>query len=63
MKTVWIYVDTKKQVGDRDHLKVFANPDLADEWFLVNDPEGVVFEYEVIGVAADETGSGRQRHR
>jgi hypothetical protein len=23
--TVWIYVDTTKQVGDRDHLKVFAN--------------------------------------
>ena len=63
MKTVWIYVDTKKQVGDRDHLKVFANSDLADEWFVVNDPEGVVFEYEVVGVADDETGSGRQRHR
>ena len=44
MKTVWIYVDTSKQVGDRDHLKVFANSDLADEWFLVNDPEGVVFD-------------------
>ncbi len=56
MKTVWIYVDTKKQLGDRDHLKVFANSDLADDWFVVNDPEGVVFEYEVIGV--DETGSG-----
>ena len=23
--TVWIYVDTSKQVGDRDHLKVFAS--------------------------------------
>ncbi|KRR11623.1 hypothetical protein [Bradyrhizobium valentinum] len=54
MKTVWIYVDTSKQVGDRDHLKVFANSDLADEWFLVNDPEGVVFEYEVIGAVDDE---------
>jgi len=42
---------------------VFANSDLADEWFLVNDPEGAVFEYEIIGVADDETGSGRQRHR
>jgi hypothetical protein len=31
MKTVWIYVDTKKQFGDRDHLKVFANSDLADK--------------------------------
>ncbi|WOH53526.1 hypothetical protein [Bradyrhizobium sp. sBnM-33] len=56
MKTVWIYVDTSKLVGDRDHLKVFANSDLADEWFLVNHPEGVVFEYEVIGAVDDETG-------
>jgi len=31
MKTVWIYVDTSKQVGDVDHLKVFASPGLADE--------------------------------
>jgi hypothetical protein len=23
--TVWIYVDTHKQVGDKDHLKVFAD--------------------------------------
>ena len=23
--TVWIYVDTSKQVGDKDHLKVFAD--------------------------------------
>jgi len=59
MKTVWIYVDTRKQVGDRDHIKVFASPDLADEWFVVNDPEGVVFEYEVIGAMDDETGQGR----
>ena len=48
MKTVWIYVDTNNQVGDRNHLKVFANPDAADEWFKDNDPEGVAFEYEVI---------------
>ena len=25
--TVWIYVDTSKLVGDKDHLKVFANED------------------------------------
>ena len=48
MKTAWIYVDTNKQVGDVDHLKVFANPDAADEWFKQHDPEGVVFEYPVI---------------
>ena len=28
--TVLIYVDTSKQVGDKDHLKVFANADPAD---------------------------------
>ncbi len=32
MTTVWIYADTNKEVGDRDHLKVFANRDAADEW-------------------------------
>ena len=31
--TVLIYVDTSKQVGDRDHLKVFANADAAETWF------------------------------
>jgi hypothetical protein len=36
--TVWIYVDTRKQVGDRDHLKVFANEDAAETWFQENDP-------------------------
>jgi hypothetical protein len=46
--TVWIYVDTSKDVGDRDHLKVFANEDAAQAWFEQNDPEGVAFEYEVI---------------
>jgi hypothetical protein len=48
MKTVWIYVDTNNEVGDRDHLKVFANPDAVEKWFEENDPEGVAFEYEVI---------------
>ena len=47
--TVLIYVDTSKQVGDRNHLKVFANADAAEAWFTKNDPEGVAFEYEVIG--------------
>jgi hypothetical protein len=28
--TVLIYVDTSKQVGDPDHLKVFANEDAAE---------------------------------
>jgi hypothetical protein len=47
MTTVWIYVDTNKEVGDVDHLKVFATAELADEWFKKNDPEGAAFEYEV----------------
>ena len=28
--TVLIYVDTSKQVGDPDHIKVFANADAAE---------------------------------
>jgi len=46
--TVLIYVDTSTQVGDPDHLKVFANADAAEAWFEENDPEGVAFEYEII---------------
>jgi hypothetical protein len=46
--TVWIYVDTSKQVGDKDHLKVFANEDAAETSVKENDPEGVAFEYEVL---------------
>ena len=46
--TVWIYVNTSKQVGDKDHLKVFANEDAAETWLQENDPEGVAFEYEVL---------------
>jgi hypothetical protein len=35
--TVWIYVDTSKQVGYCDHRKVFANEDAAETWFQEND--------------------------
>jgi hypothetical protein len=28
---------------------VFANVDAAESWFAKNDPEGVAFEYEVLG--------------
>ena len=52
MKTVWIYVNTSKQVGDPEHIKVFATTDAAETWFGENDPEGVAFEYEVIGTFA-----------
>ena len=46
--TVWIYVDTSKQAGDKDHLKVFATEVAAEIWFKENDPEGVAFKYEVL---------------
>jgi hypothetical protein len=46
--TVWIHVDTSKQVGDEDHPKIFANEDAARAWFAENDPEGVAFEYQVV---------------
>ncbi len=48
MTTVWIYVDTSKEVGDPDHLKVFADELAANRWFEENDPVGVAVEYEVI---------------
>ena len=43
-----IYVDTSKQVGDSDHVKIFATTDAAETWFEQNDPEGVAFQYEVL---------------
>jgi hypothetical protein len=46
--TVFVYVNPSKQIGDEDHLKVFANVDAAKKWFEENDPEGVAFEYEVL---------------
>ena len=43
--SVLIYVDTSKQVGDVD----LSSPTRAAEtWLQENDPEGVVFENEVL---------------
>ena len=44
---VLIYVDTSKEVGDLDHLQVFANELAANRWFEDNDPLGMAVEYEV----------------
>ena len=44
---IWICVDTSKQIGDKDHLKVFASEEAANRWFAEHDPEGVAFEYGV----------------
>jgi hypothetical protein len=46
--TVFVYINTQKQVGDPEHIKVFATRDAADAWFADNDPEGVAFEYWVL---------------
>ena len=46
--TVFVYVNTSKQVGDVDYIKVFATTEAAEKWFDENDPEGVAFEYDVL---------------
>jgi hypothetical protein len=48
MKTVWVYINTSKEVGDVDHLKVVATEEASAKWLAENDPEGVAFEYDVI---------------
>ena len=53
---VLIYVETSKQVSDRDHLKVFADVEAAKAWFAKNDPEGVAFEYSVLGMGSATLG-------
>ncbi|MEH2501639.1 MULTISPECIES: hypothetical protein [unclassified Bradyrhizobium] len=45
--TVFVYVNTTKQVGNPEHVKVFTTT-VAESWFEENDPEGVAFEYEVL---------------
>ena len=37
--TVLIYVDASKQLGDHEHLKVFANADAAEAWFAETTPK------------------------
>ena len=38
--TAFVYVNTSKQIGHKDHVRVFANVDAAEKWFEENDPEG-----------------------
>jgi hypothetical protein len=56
MKTVLIYVNPDKQVGDPEHLKVFATADASAMWFQENNPEGIAFEYPVIGASSEAAG-------
>ena len=46
--TVFVYVNTAKQVGDADHIKLFASVEAAEKWFEENDPKDVAFEYDVL---------------
>ena len=46
--TVFVYINTAKDVGDIDYLKVFANREAAERWFEEYDPEGVAFEYQML---------------
>jgi hypothetical protein len=62
MKTVWIYVDTSKEVGDLDHLKDFKDEDAAEAWFKENDPEGVAFGGTVAEHVAVVHGAGGVQH-
>ena len=40
-------LDTSKQAGDAEHIKVFATTVAVEKWFVENDPEGEAFAYEV----------------
>ncbi|MCP1768456.1 MULTISPECIES: hypothetical protein [Bradyrhizobium] len=46
--TVFVYVNTAKQVGDVEYIKIFATVEAAERWLEENATEGVVFEYDVI---------------
>jgi hypothetical protein len=56
MRTVWIYVDHHKEVGDPDHIKVLETAFAAERWFEDSDPIGTAFEYPVIGASSGEPG-------
>jgi hypothetical protein len=49
METVWIYFDTLQSVGHPDHLRVFATKEVAQRWLAEIDPNGTIFEYDVLG--------------
>ncbi|MGY3074024.1 hypothetical protein ACVWZZ_000395 [Bradyrhizobium sp. LM6.10] len=45
-------MNTAMQVGEVEHIKIFSTEDAAKAWLDENDPEGVAFEYVVIGPPA-----------
>ena len=50
--TVFVYLNTARQVGDAEHIKVSTSQEAAEAWFEENDPEGVAFEYDMISLPA-----------
>jgi hypothetical protein len=46
--TVRIYVNTAEEIGDEDHLKIFANEEAANAWFAEHDPKDAAIEYSVV---------------
>ena len=53
MKTVWVYVNTRKKIGDVDYLKVFASARVADRWLKKNDRVGAAVRCEVLKASAE----------
>jgi hypothetical protein len=48
-KTVWIYIDPSKPIGDPEQLTVFATPEAAEKWFRDHGyPEGLTLKRKVI---------------
>lgn len=46
-KTVWIYEDAHKRIGDLDWVKVFSTQEAANGWLAENDPEGVAWAHPI----------------
>jgi hypothetical protein len=47
MRTVWIYIDSTKQVGE-ESLRVFESPGVFERWKETHDPDAIAIEYVVI---------------
>ena len=62
MATAWIYFDMHHSAGHPDYLRVFATKEAAEWWLADIDPNGAIFEYDVLGrsVRDSEAFSWRQ---
>ena len=65
--TVFVYVNTGRQVGDAEHIKVFANQDAAEKWFEEDDerrgtPASRAHVSQLITAGLDRTISRRIGH-